>query len=266
LWSCRGPQHQPSTKAADDVDDTGPTIPTIHLLADLKQADAVLIDDRALNKEPFVVDSRGHRARIVTTLDLLEDHRERGVVTEVEYRSLRHKLRSAGAMLVPAFADEIVSAAQRSKNKESAELRAIRESISLARTASLPRFPGEMPWLAQVSLAIKQAILRVWYDEPDKTRAARLASGLLQLRLRPEEWRDLWEGPIPPQWEREVEAVIAASLAMQVDLEADALEAYHRWFEHNLLGPMRESNPDTYERVVEKVRAFILTTDGGDDD
>jgi hypothetical protein len=262
-----GPRYQEGEKARDDR--SWANVPTFHLLGDLKQADAVVIDDRALNRESYVIDGKGHHARIATTLDLLEDLRARGALTDGEHRSFRHKLHTAGVMLVPASVDEIVSAARRSKNKESAELRAIRESISLARTAAIPAFPAEMPWFAQTTLAIKQAIVRVWTEEPNQARAARLASAIFELRPRPEEWREQWHSDVPPQWAEEIEAVIAASLAMAVDLTDPAtLKAYHAWLDDNLLGPMRELTPSIYEKVVQRVRSFILTapTDGGDDE
>ncbi|MFC1451431.1 hypothetical protein ABXK36_37320, partial [Bacillus cereus] len=46
---------------------------SINLFADFKGVDVVVADDRALNKEPFAADVLGHRARMASTLDLLEE-------------------------------------------------------------------------------------------------------------------------------------------------------------------------------------------------
>src|SRR5208282_5446030 len=75
---------------------------TLNLLTHLSGADAAVLDDRALNKQPFAMDTSGHRAQTVSTLDIIEELTSRGVVNEGERRSLRYRLRIGGAMLIPA--------------------------------------------------------------------------------------------------------------------------------------------------------------------
>ena len=114
---------------------------------------------------------------------------------------------------------------------------------------------------------MRKRLLRVWEEESDKARAAQLASAIFQLRLRPTEWLEQWEGAVPPQWGEEIEVVIAAALAVPVQLSDEAtLEAYHAWLESNLLGPMRELSPETYQKVVQKVRSLILAEPADGDD
>lgn len=260
-------EHSAGDAEQDDADENASEVSTINLLADLMQADVVIVDDRALNKEAFASDSKGQRAHTATSLDILEDLKVRGLLSDAERRNLRHRLRSAGAVLVPVSEEEIVAAALRSKSKESAELRAIRESISLARMAKVPRFPSEMPWLANVALAIKGAILGIWIQESDKARAARLARAVLNLRLRLAEWLEEWGETPPPEWVEEVEAVITATLAVPVELEDDAVvEAYQAWLEEELLAPLRDLNSAAYQRVVTKVRDFLLNQPGEEDE
>src|SRR5207249_4792479 len=45
----------------------GPSSPTLHLLLNLCGADAVVFDDRALNKEPFAQDQKNHRVPCLTS-------------------------------------------------------------------------------------------------------------------------------------------------------------------------------------------------------
>ncbi|MDG9697355.1 hypothetical protein QC281_45735, partial [Streptomyces sp. DH17] len=99
---------------------------TINLFSNLKGAEVVVVDDRALNKEGFGVDASGHRAHMASTLDLIEELRKRVVLTDDRYRAARYRLREAGAMLVPVNAAELAAAAKRNRQNESPEFRAIR--------------------------------------------------------------------------------------------------------------------------------------------
>ena len=172
------------------ADEEQPQLTTLHLLSDLLNSDIVVFDDRALNKEPFAADRKGHRARTATTLDVIEELSARGLLSEDERRALRYRLRVAGAMLMPADATEIWAAALRNVQNELAEFRALRDSIALARMAQMPRFPGEIPWFASIHTALKDALLQVWMQEPDGPRAAALSDAILDLRPNAEDWVD----------------------------------------------------------------------------
>jgi hypothetical protein len=217
-----------------------------------------VLDDRALNKEFFVEDQRHTRTRSITSLDLIEEWHTRQIISDDERRSLRHRLRRAGAGIMPVDNDEIVVAALRSKNADSAELRAIHESISLARVAELPVFPAEIPWFASTTLAIKNAVLAIWQREPDHARAGELSNAVLALRPAPEDWLSRWEGPPPPDWMETVRTVILASLALPVELaDEKTLKAYNTWLEQQVLEPLCLKSPKSYEAVVQHVRRFV---------
>src|SRR5262249_55246428 len=114
-----GPQ-RPVNKEPDE----GPEASTLHLFSDLKGAEAVVVaEDRALNREPFATDEQRHRARCATTVDLIEELAARGALSRSERDVLRHRLRVAGAVLVPIDAEEILKAARRNRQAESADFR-----------------------------------------------------------------------------------------------------------------------------------------------
>jgi hypothetical protein len=255
---------------ADDDEEEGGAHPSmINLLSNLMEAQVLVVDDRFLNKEPSATDNQGRRVHVATTLDLIEDLRSRNGITEEQQRAFRHRLRAAGAALVPVSPDEIAAAALRSKAKESAELRVIRQAIGLARITSLPRFPADVPWFAATSVAIHKAIVCVWAREPDHGRAAYLAGWLLDMALRPGEWEQLWEGQLPPGWSEAVQQTLTMHLAFPVELPDRAtVDAYHAWLESQLLAPLRETRPDLYHGVVTRIRDLLLRLpfDENDDD
>jgi hypothetical protein len=251
----------------EDGDEDRLTSSSMNLLGDLVGADAALIDDRAMNKEAFATDRKGHRVPIVTSLDLIEDLRSRGALTANERNMLRHRLRIAGAALVPIDADEIVAAAQRTRQNEVPEFASLREAIALARAAELPRFPTEIPWFASLSTAPKAALMTIWETEADLSHAERLAEAILELRPKPEDWTFAWDGPTPPEWIETVNRVLVASLAMPIELtKRETRSAYNAWLERHLLEPLRASAPDAYAAVVRHVEDFILAISEDDDE
>ena len=227
-----------------------------------------MFDDRALNKEPFVQDNRGHRALTVTSLDVIEELDARSIISPIERRAYRHRLRIAGAALVPADAEEIKLAAIRNRQHESPEFRALRDSVDLARLGEIPRFPSEMPWFIAASSAPKTALMEIWKDEPDAGRAGSIASAILEILPRPEDWVARWEGHPPPGWIVAVNRVIKASLALPFELSGDqqAIQAYNEWLEQTVLAPMRTKEPESYQALVDDVKSFILNSWNNSDD
>jgi len=232
---------------------------TMQLLADLSGADAVVFDDRSLNKNPFATDRGGHNARTLTSLDLIEELVRRGVVTQTERQSFRHRLRTTGAALVPLESDEVYAAAMRSGSYESAELRAMRESIALAGLREIPRFPGEIPWYLLLNRAVKGALLRLWNAEGKGERVEAFADAVLSLQPTAVDWLSRWEGSPPPNWVEATNRVMVASLAFPVELaDQEVIQRYHRWLDVRVLHEIRDNQPAQYQAIVEQIRSFIL--------
>jgi hypothetical protein len=257
----------PMRSASANDDEAGPPSSTLNLISDVMKADLVVIDDRALNKEFFAIDSKGHRARLGTSLDLLEDLAARGVLSEAERQTFRHRLRAAGAVLVPIQTEEVVGAALRSKTSESAEFRAIAESLGLAYVSDVPHFPTEIYWFTSVSMSVLRALIQIWNRESDTENASRLADYLLKLRPDPTDWATRWEVSPPPGWSEAVFRVMTASLALPIELQRqETLAAYNDWLESRVLGPLRAMSPERYRAVVDSIRMLIVESQGGRDE
>lgn len=253
-----GPRHNRHGRRQDESPST------LHLLSDLTAVDAVVCDDRALNKENFAADPKGTRIPCLSTLDVLEELRDRFAITEAEWLSARHKLRISAATIVPVVTSEITKALGRSDKGMSAELRAIRESIDLARVSEVPSFPREIRWFAATSVELRAAIPSIWKSAKNTERAQRLSNIVMTLIPKPEDWVPCWHPAPPAAWVAAVNRVIASTLALPYELANPKLEsAYNEWFEQRHLDPLRATQPDRYREVVEQVRSFILTV--GDD-
>jgi pimeloyl-ACP methyl ester carboxylesterase/tetratricopeptide (TPR) repeat protein len=248
-----------SPRRADNEGDSDGMQSTINLLTDLKGAQAVVFDDRALNKEPFAIDASGHRARMATTLDILDELLKRGALTDDNHRSLRYRLRTAGAMLIPADASELASAAKRNRRHEAPEFRAIRDSFDLARLSEIPQFPGEMRWLMSYVQAVKGAVMQIWNDETEEERARVLATAVFDLRISPEDWLARWNGNPPPNWIEAVQRALIAGFLLPLEISDEIkLRAYHKWFDDIILSDLRFLSPGRYQEVVKYLRQFAL--------
>jgi hypothetical protein len=236
--------------------------PTLHLLGDLCGSDAVVFDDRALNKEPFVADRAGRRARIVTSLDIIEELQVRGVLSATERGMHRHRLRMSGCCLVPLDAGEVKFAARRNGQHLSPEFRAIRDSIDLPRMVEIPWFPAEIPWFMTINSATKTALVEIWDEEEDLARAAAMADNIYGIYPNPEDWIASWREQPPPEWVMAVTRVLRVALALPFELGGDpkTLDRYNEWLERTVLQPMRKSAPESYRAIVEHLQNFVLNS------
>jgi hypothetical protein len=255
----------PRRSASTDGDQDGDTGSTLNLLSDLCGADVAFFDDRFLNKETFAIDSKGHRAKTASTLDLIEDLHVRGTIDEQERRRLRYRLRAGGAMLMPADAAEIAAAARRNRQNESPELRVIQDSLDLARLAEMPQFPSEMPWYLGFVHATKGAITRIWNEEADPDRAGAIASAILNLLPLAEDWIGRWAPGPPPGWIPAVARGMIGSLCLPIEItDTEKMTAYQTWLEAEIVSTLRSRAPETYDQVAGYLREFIQSRWGDD--
>jgi hypothetical protein len=253
-------------RAGAEDDDDGGELPVLHLLSDLASADILIVDDRALAGQGIATDADGRRAAIATTLDVIEDLRRRELITEAEWRHHRFALRRSGAMLVPVEADEVVAGAKRSGDVESAELRALRESLALARLTELPRFPGEIPWFISVCTGITRGVRRTFAELPCE-QAEGVATYLHRLLPDPYDWLGVWHGGAEPEWAEKVSRALHQDIVAALDIDDSVKRgAYHSWAEKHVLEPMRTLAPERYRALVEDLRVFLLNSRNDDAD
>jgi hypothetical protein len=178
----------------------------------------------------------------------------------------RQKLRAGGAAIVPLNVSEVFHAAARSRKAMSAEMRAIQESIDLARVAEVPTFPREIQWFADISLAVKAAVIQIWKSEKDFELAGRLSNLIMSTLPKAEDWVSRWEAGPPSEWVQAVNRVIVASLAMPIEIRDEKIvAAYNEWVERHYLEPMRAVWPERYQAVVEQARSFIFNAEDEND-
>jgi hypothetical protein len=247
----------PRRPGAEDDDDGG-EFPILHLLSDLASVDVLLVDDRTLAGQGVATDADGRQVAVVTTLDVIEDLRRRELITVKDWRRHRFVLRQCGAMLVPLDAEEVVAGATRSGETESAELRAVREGLALARLTGLPHFPRDIRWFISICIGITHGIQRTFVELP-RDRAEGVASYLYRVLPDPGDWLGFWDGAAGLDWVKGVDRVLHQGLVAALDIDDPlAREAYRAWVEERVLDPMRTLGPERYRALVQLLREFLL--------
>jgi len=242
-WSLGAPGERPSA---------------LNLIADLGNVEAVIFDDRAINKDGFVADNRGRRVPLGTTLDVIEDLIKLGTINKSRKAQLRMKLRRGGAMLIPLEVEELVDAARRSQAAASPEFKAIQQSIDFVRLVEAPLFPTDIPWFAGSANAIRNAVHAVWSEKRDIERCETLSNLLLGLHMAPEDWEFAWKGTQPPQWADSVAGALLAGLAFPITItDKEAKSAFDAWIERTVLMPLAENQAARYDGLVKYLIGLI---------
>jgi hypothetical protein len=253
-------------RGSDEEDEELRNISTMHLLADTVGAQALVIDDRSLNKDSFATDGKGKHVPVLTTLDVIEELYGRGVLSAEERRNVRHGLRVAGAGLMAVDTDEICLAAGRSGDFESLEFRAIRESIGIARWTNAPNFPAEIPWFLSVVRAVKNAIMAAWTHEATKNRVPAASDLILGLLPRTADWVGCWKTSLPPNWVEASTRTITAGFALPVEIDDGEIRAeYNKWAESRFFKSMRYLAPTKVQLLVARLAELIVSVADSDD-
>lgn len=146
-------------------------LPVMDLLEDLRQVDAVCIDERFLNAHPLFTDKKGRSVPLLCSLDIVDLLFERERMGKERFRSAIHTMRQWGFFALPLAEDELFDllAAREIDDsggvKESAELRAIRENLARVHSADVLSTDTDLNYLDHLWQVGFEVIRKLWSDE-----------------------------------------------------------------------------------------------------
>jgi hypothetical protein len=236
--------------------------PTYNVLGLAESVDAILIDDRFINQHAtMTIDDRA--TPLLTTLDLLDMLRESGAITEEALLTHRTRLRRAGYQLIPVRREEIKKYIQRARIVggaliETAELRAIRESLLRCRMSTVVQLPLETAFLHGTLAAIILSIRDCWSEAPETPTAVARADWLLGLT-------DVrgWAASAIKGHERNLALYGYASHLFQLisaplNAETGFRGEYFKWVTDRVLGGVKEYQPEVYSWIVARAKELTL--------
>ena len=220
-------------------------------------ADVIVIDDRYFNQHANITVSSGAKP-IWTTFDLL---------TTAQYdpsqqREYLTDMRRSGLGFVPIAIDELKALIGQAliangKLVESAELKAIRESLQLARMSDGLQFPKENVWLANIIRSFVETIKSQWHaDMVEATARARSSWLLEQLDIRQWSHRYKIDGH-PEVSDIRYRGQILSLAMMNTVVPRGVKVRYWQWLDDALLNRVRDEHRELYDEVVQQVRAMI---------
>jgi hypothetical protein len=248
--------------------------PTVGIIALTRHCDATIVDDRFVNQHANI-DQDGTRSPVLSTLDLLDSLATSSVISNDDWLEYRTRLRRAGYFFVSVNEDELNQCIRAASivNKqvvETAELKAIRESLLSVRMRDWLQLPNEAPWLDGTHQTFIRVLRNLWGDGADIEEAMARSSWLAeQIDIRG------WAHRIAKENADHVVrigrgAYILMLLRPPESDQQDIVDAYLTWAEERILAPIKKPFPDLYDWIVEWYRRYVAVTaetdlSGGDD-
>jgi len=224
-------------------------------------ADAVVVDDRFFNQHSSISHAQG-TTPILTTYDLLATFQ----LPRDEYAECLTRMRAAGLAFVPITQDELTEYLARAdvvgdRLLETAELRAIRESLLHYRMSTALQLPREAIWFDGLLRVVLEAIKAQWTPAVGTVAARARSSWLLQnLDLRG--WSHRYTSQDRDLAESRFRAQIVALMTFAFDAPADLRAAYWTWLDEVLVDDIRERQPEAYDAMIQdivRIIRFVLT-------
>ena len=233
-----------------------PTVAVTKLASD---CDAIIVDDRFINQNENIQSDGGGATPVFTTLDLLSTLRSNDLVSSDVLSEYLTLLRRAGYLFVAIPQMELSGYLKSAPVKsgrlvETAELRAVRESILSARMSDCLRLPKEEAWLRITMETLGASLTNLWETTADIADAPMRSDWLFQqMEIRgwtqafSEDEQDLADKLEPMLY-------YFMMLAPPSGVDAKVREQYWRWLEERLLMPMKEREPDLYYALLDVYR------------
>ena len=235
--------------------------PIDDLLALREHCEAIIVDDRFFNQHVRIEDN-GSDTFMFSTLDLLDWLTSADVITPDSRLEYRTRLRQAGYFFVPVEDVELThhlnaSPVQDDNVIETAELKAIRESILCVRMSEWLQLPPEIAWLDTTLHVLIRVLKGLWRAGTDLAAVTARSNWIMeQINIRG--WAHRFGV------ENEVYAAKAKQGLLTVILftppsgaPQDIKDAYWSWLEDRVLVPMKEQDPDLYAWVVEQEKGLV---------
>mgnify|MGYP002620174263 FL=1 len=225
--------------------------PSVKVVGLAEQATALIIDDRYFNAHRFVETSKA-TVPIFNTAQLVDHLEHIGLLSADISDEWRTSIRRSGIMyLVPAV-DEVVryvlaGSSDTGGFTETAELRAIKESLLKLRQMPGSRMPADLSWLTNTLAQLRSAIPKLW-EQVDLSAevAAHASTWLLQL-IDPRDWAHVLSKASVEELS-EMYAHYISTLILYAPIKRK--KEYFDWLDTTVIQPLSIYDTQVYEVLI----------------
>lgn len=235
--------------------------PTEELFEAVKACDAVLIDDRFMNRHGNIALNEKNKP-IFTSLDYIETLCHKGLISKEEKLDSRALLREYGFEFISISSEEIEFHLNRSvlvggEFKPTRQLRLIKDSLLLIRISGLVQLPRDAKWLHETLEKISNAIRRQWSaDTPLELCRAR-ACWLYEL-MGYREWAQAHQIRGDGGMAYWGEVLKTNSILMVPEsLSAERKKDYKAWLDEFVLAPLKDTDPLSFKHVIDSIKEQV---------
>ncbi|UPK18888.1 hypothetical protein [Bradyrhizobium sp. 131] len=232
--------------------------PSFDVIATAEFVDVVVIDDRYFNKFANLQGTFGTRP-VWTTHDLLtSDYYE-----PVRRQENLTRMRRAGMSFVPVEGEELEALLARSSITdghldEIAELKALRESILMARMSTGLILPAENTWFEGLLRAIIGTLKSQWHEGSVEEVAVARSNWLLS-RLDIRHWAHRFKiDGHPEAAQARYRAQIISLALLHEPVPTAVKQKYWAWLEDKVLTPIQNEERDLFADILSQLRSLVL--------
>ena len=249
--------------------------PSADMFAMMGDCDLIISDDRFFNQNE-TLSYDGMKAPIFSTLDLLDTLVETGSITYEDRLEYRTRLRQSGYFFIPIDDEELtthfaVSTVPDNEFSETAELKAIRESILHIRMNEWLQIQKEGLWLNGVLQTFIRVLKKLWLTDTDLP-VVEDRSNWIADQIDSRGWVHRFEPGVGDEIVKTGRGEdILEILSFPPEAPQNTKDAYWNWAENRILAPIKEQYPDLYALIVDSQKRLIANltdlklTDAGND-
>ncbi|WP_074066470.1 hypothetical protein [Rhizobium gallicum] len=218
------------------------------------KGDVSVVDDRGVNRHSAMGETP-----IATSVDLLSTMANGGAISPDDLTQCVTKLRQAGLILVPCQPGEILKLLNAAPIvggavQETAELRAIRESLTRVRMTDALQLPAEAAWIDDFTRELLNALRGQWSDEISDSDARARSNWVIDL-LDPRGWSHRSASTGAGGAERY--SAMVTMLLMHTSATPAAKDRYWEWLEEAMIEEFKHEQPALYMQLVASVCTLI---------